>query len=264
MGEICSISRSHFVPLASEPLDPRGRECLACAAVFLAKSDFRPCLSDLAHNGAVPRYRVGVFMEARTTVTKHRPPPDWPDAGRRQRYSQRRPPASVEILVGEHHPALKLADSRHLAQRLCQPFLKRLGRSHRAAKAGQLSLGKSVEMTLVDQTEPGEPGYEEVAEFRVCNVIEVGRISQNKVNTGRRDMGEVTYIAAPNIPAYRFGIGTHLTHTAVYGWLPLFREPPSCPLDCPDSVGEDAAAVPLKPRIDLYRTGDVAVGPDRE
>ena len=54
MGEIRSISRSHFMPIASEPLNPRGRECLACAAVFLAKSDFRPFLSDLAHNGAVP------------------------------------------------------------------------------------------------------------------------------------------------------------------------------------------------------------------
>src|SRR3954453_5332926 len=58
-------------------------------------------------------------------------------------------------------------------------------------------------MTLVYQTEPGEPGYEEVAQFRVCNVVEVGRISQNKVNTGRRDMGEVTCIAARNIPAQR-------------------------------------------------------------
>src|SRR3954468_10765926 len=108
MGEIRSVSRSHFVPLASEPLDPRGRECLAGAAVFLAESDFRPYLSDLAHNGAVPRYRVGVFMEARTTVTKHGPGAGWPDAGRRQRRSQRRPPASVEALVGEHHPALRL------------------------------------------------------------------------------------------------------------------------------------------------------------
>ena len=193
------------MPIASEPLNPRGRECLAGAAVFLAKSDFRPCLSDLAHNGAVPRYRVGVFMEARAAVTKHGPCADWPDAGRRQRRSQGRPPASVEILVGEHHPALRLADTRHLAQRLCQPLLKRLGRNHSAAKAGQLALRKSVEMTLVYQTEPGEPGYEEVAQFRVCNVIEVGRISQNKVNTGRRDMGEVTCIAAPDIPAHRFG-----------------------------------------------------------
>ena len=171
------------MPIASEPLNPRGREYLACAAVFLAKSDFHPCLSDLAHNGAVPRYRVGVFMEARATVTKHRPRADWPDAGRRQCRSQGRPPASVEILVGEHHPALRLADTRHLAQRLCQPLLKRLGRNHRAAKAGQLSPRKGV-MTLVYQIEAGEPGYEEVAQFRVCNVIEVGRISQNKVNTG--------------------------------------------------------------------------------
>jgi hypothetical protein len=108
-------------------------------------------------------------------------------------------------LVGEHHPALRLADTRHLAQRLCQPFLKRLGRHHRAAKAGQLALRKGVKMTLVYQTEPGEPGDEEVAEFRVCNVIEVGRIGQNKVNAGRRDMGEVTCIAAPDIPAHRFG-----------------------------------------------------------
>src|SRR3954453_22037207 len=136
MSEIRSISRSHFMSVASEPLNPRGRECLACAAVFLAESDFRSFLSDLAHNGAVPRYRVGVFMEARTTVTKHGPGADWPDAGRRQRRSQRRPPASVEILVGEHYPALRLADTRRLAQRLCQPLLKRLGRQHRAAKAG--------------------------------------------------------------------------------------------------------------------------------
>jgi hypothetical protein len=206
MGEIRSISRSHFMPSAREPLNPRGRECLAGAAVVLAKSDVPPFLSDLAHNGAVPRDRVGVFMKARATVTKHGPRADWPDAGRRQRRSQRRPPASVEILVGEHHPALRLADTRHLAQRLCQPFLKRLGRHHRAAKAGQLALGKSVEMTPVYQTEPGEPGDEEVAEFRVCNVIEVGRIGQNKVNAGRRDMGEVTCIAAPDIPAYRFGV----------------------------------------------------------
>src|SRR3954468_7739741 len=99
MGEIRSISRSRFMPLAREPLGPRGRECLACAAVFLAKSDFRPFLSDLAHNGAVPRDRVGVFMEARATVTKHGPRPDWPDAGRRQRHSQGRPTAAVEILV---------------------------------------------------------------------------------------------------------------------------------------------------------------------
>src|SRR4051794_34599150 len=183
MGEIRSISRSHFMPSASEPLNPRGRECLACAAVFLAKSDFRPFLSDLAHNGAVPRYRVGVFMEAGATVTKHGPRADWPDASRRQRRSQGRPPAAIEILVGEHHPALRLADTRHLAQRLCQPLLKRLDRSHRAAKAGQLPLRKAVKMTLVYQTEPGEPGDEEVAQFRVCNVIEVGRISQNKVNT---------------------------------------------------------------------------------
>src|SRR4051794_17860312 len=205
MGEIRLISRSHFVPVASEPLNPRSRECLAGAAVFVAKSYFRPFLSDLTHNGAVPRYRVGVFMEARAAVTKHGPRADWPDAGRRQRCSQGRPPPSVEILVGEHHPALRLADTRHLAQRLCQPFLKRLGRHHSAAKAGQLSLRKAVEITLVYQTEAGEPGYEEVAEFRVCNVIEVGRISQNEVNTGRRDMGEVTCIAAPNIPAHRFG-----------------------------------------------------------
>jgi hypothetical protein len=183
MGEIRPISRSHFMSIAREPLNPRGRECLACAAVFVANSDFRPFLSDLAHNGAVPRDRVGVFMEARATVTKHGPRADWPDAGRRQCRSQGRPPASVEILVGEHHPALRLADTRYLAQRLCQPFLKRLGRNHRAAKAGQLSLRKALKMTLVYQTEPGEPGDEEVAEFRVCNVIEVGRISQNKVNT---------------------------------------------------------------------------------
>src|SRR4051794_20033040 len=143
MGEIRSISRSHFMPLASEPLNPRGRECLACAAVFLAKSDFHPCLSDLAYNGAVPRDRVGVFMEARATVPKHGPRAHWPDAGRRQRRSQGRPPAAVEILVGEHHPALRLADTRHLAQRLCQPFLKRLGRNNSAPKAGQLSLWKA-------------------------------------------------------------------------------------------------------------------------
>jgi hypothetical protein len=172
------------VSVASEPLNPRGRECLACAAVFVANSDFRPFLSDLAHNGAVPRYRVGVFMKARAAVTKHGPCAHWPDAGHRQRRSQGPPPASVEILVGEHHPAPRLADTRHLAQRLCQPLLKRLGRNHGAAKAGQLSPRKGVKMTLVYQTEPGEPGYEEVAEFRVCNVIEVGRISQNKVNTG--------------------------------------------------------------------------------
>src|SRR4051812_43316884 len=186
MGEIGSISRGHFVPIASEPLNPRGRECLACAAVFIANGYFRPFLSDLAHNGAVPRYRVGVFMEARATVTKHGPRADWPDAGRRQCRSQGRPPASVEILVGEHHPALRLADTRHLAQRLCQPLLKRLGCNHSAAKAGQLSLRKALKMTLVYQTEPGEPGDEEVAEFRVCNVIEVRRIGQNKINTGRR------------------------------------------------------------------------------
>src|SRR4051812_24486133 len=206
MGEIGSISRSHFVSVASEPLNPRGRECLACAAVFVANSYFRPFLSDLAHNGAVPRYRVGVFMKARAAVTKHGPRADWPDAGRRQRRSQGRPTAAVEILVGEHHPALRLADTRHLAQRLCQPLFKRLGRSHSAAKAGQLSLWKGVEMTLIYQAEPGEPGYEEVAQFRVCDVIEVGRISQNEVNTGRRNMGEVTCIAAPNIPAHRFGV----------------------------------------------------------
>jgi hypothetical protein len=194
------------MPIAREPLNPRGRERLACAAVFLAKSDFRPFLSDLAHNGAVPRDRVSVFVEARATVTKHGPRADWPDAGRRQRRSQGRPPAAVEILVGEHHPALRLADTRHLAQRLCQPLLKRLGRQHRAPKAGQLSLRKALKMALVYQTEPGEPGYEEVAEFRVCDVIEVRRISQNKVNTGRRDMGEVTCIAAPDIPAHRFGV----------------------------------------------------------
>src|SRR3954452_19229186 len=167
MGEIGSISRSHFVSVASEPLNPRGRECLACAAVFVANSDFRPFLSDLAHNGAVPRYRVGVFMEARAAVTKHGPRADWPDAGRRQRRSQSRPPASVEILVGEHQPALRLADAPHLAQCLCQPLLKRLGRNHGATKARQLSLRKGVEMTLVYQAEAGEPGYEEVAQFRV-------------------------------------------------------------------------------------------------
>src|SRR3954464_7224607 len=125
MGEIRSISRSHFVPSAREPFNPRGRECLAGAAVFLAKSDVPPFPFDLAHNGAVPRDRVGVFMEARATVTKHGPRADWPDAGHRQRRSQRRPPASVEILVGEHDPALRLADTRYLAQRLCQPLLKR-------------------------------------------------------------------------------------------------------------------------------------------
>src|SRR4051794_140662 len=96
MGEIRSISRSHFMPIASEPLNPRGRECLACAAVFLAKSDFHPCLSDLAYNGAVPRDRVGVFMEARATVPKHGPRAHWPDAGRRQRRSQGRPPAAAD------------------------------------------------------------------------------------------------------------------------------------------------------------------------
>src|SRR3954471_22146572 len=153
MGEIRSISRSHFMPIVRELLNPRGRECLACAMVVLAKRDFRPCLSDLAHNGAVPRDRVGVLMEARAAVTKHGPRPDWPDAGRRQCRSQGRPPASVEILVGKHHPALTLADTRHLAQRLCQPLLKRLGRNHRAAKAGQLSLRKGVKMTFVYQTE---------------------------------------------------------------------------------------------------------------
>src|SRR3954464_14816355 len=178
MGEVRSISRSHFMSIAREPFNPRGRECLACAAVFLAKSDVPPFLSDLAHNGAVPRDRVGVFMKARATVTKHGPRADGPDAGRRQRRSQGRPPAAVEILVGEHHPALRLADTRHLAQRLCQPFLKRLGRNHGAAKAGQLSLRKGVKMTLVYQIEAGEPGYEEVAQFRVCDVIEVGRVSQ--------------------------------------------------------------------------------------
>ena len=50
MGEIRSISRSHVMSIAREPLNPRGRECLACAAVFLAKSDFRLFLSDLTHS----------------------------------------------------------------------------------------------------------------------------------------------------------------------------------------------------------------------
>src|SRR3954454_23550072 len=163
MGEVRSISRSHFMPIAREPLNPRGREGLACATVFLAKSDFRPFLSDLAHNGAVPRDRVGVFMEARAAVTEHGPRADWSDAGRRQCRSQGRPPASVETLVSEHHPALRLADTRYLAQRLCQPFLTRLGDNLRAAKAGQLSLRKPLKMTLVYQPEPGEPGDEEVA-----------------------------------------------------------------------------------------------------
>src|SRR3954451_14326695 len=84
MGEIRSISRSHFMSIAGEPFNPRGRECLAGAAVFLAKSDVPPFLSDLAHNGAVPRYRVGVFMKARAADPKHGPRSHWPDAGFRQ------------------------------------------------------------------------------------------------------------------------------------------------------------------------------------
>ena len=188
----------------------------------------------------------------------------WPDAGRRQRRSQGRPPAAVEILVGEHHPALRLADPRHLAQRLCQSFLKALAAITVPRRLASCPSGKPSRSLLVHQTEPGEPGYEEVAEFRVCNVIEVGRISQNQVNTGRRDMGEVTCIAAPNIPAFGLGVRTHLTHTAVDGWLLLFLEPPSCPLDGSDSVGEGAAAVPLKPWIDLHRTGNMSIGSDRK
>ena len=115
----------------------------------------------------------------------------------------------------------------------------------------------------VDEAELHHPGHEEVPEFGIGDVVEVGRVREHKVDALVGDVAQCARVAVADVP----GLGPvrgNLLHQAGQGRLDALLERSRRPHGGAHRVRESPPPVVLQPGVDLDRPGDVAVGAYRE